>query len=108
MYEALKIVAVLVVLALYLAPAIEAKARNRDDAPSIFLINLVLGWTVIGWVAAFVLARRSLGARRLSNVAKHNRRKTARSTIARIVSHAHDCPIFVRRTAKAQCVMLAF
>jgi uncharacterized PurR-regulated membrane protein YhhQ (DUF165 family) len=107
MHETLKIVIFLVAPAIYLAPAIEAKARNREDAPTIFLINLILGWTVIGWFAAFMLARRNRSARRLSNVAKRNRRRAARSTIARIVSHAHDCPIFGRRTTKARCVILA-
>lgn len=52
MHETLKIVIFLVAPAIYLAPAIEAKARNRVDAPTIFLINLVLGWTVIGWANA--------------------------------------------------------
>ncbi|MGA9593844.1 MAG: superinfection immunity protein [Candidatus Acidiferrales bacterium] len=29
---------------------------NRHDATGIFLVNFVLGWTVIGWVAAMIWA----------------------------------------------------
>lgn len=39
---------------LYFLPAIIG--RNKTDATGIFLVNLLLGWTLIGWVAAFLWA----------------------------------------------------
>lgn len=39
---------------LYFLPAIIG--RNKADATGIFLLNLFLGWTLIGWVAAFIWA----------------------------------------------------
>jgi hypothetical protein len=39
---------------LYFLPAIIG--RNKADATGIFLVNLFLGWTLIGWVVAFFWA----------------------------------------------------
>ena len=39
---------------LYFLPAIIG--RHKRDAAGIFLINLLLGWTVIGWVIALIWA----------------------------------------------------
>ncbi len=44
----------LILTLLYFLPAI--LGRNKADATSIFLVNLFLGWTLIGWVAAFIWA----------------------------------------------------
>jgi cytoskeletal protein RodZ len=43
-------------LCVYLAPWIVAEARARDDGTRILVFNLLLGWTVVGWVAAWVWA----------------------------------------------------
>jgi hypothetical protein len=39
---------------LYFLPAIIG--RDRCDATGIFLLNLFLGWTVVGWVIALIWA----------------------------------------------------
>jgi len=39
---------------LYFLPAI--LGRDKADATGIFLLNLLLGWTLIGWVVAFLWA----------------------------------------------------
>jgi T4 superinfection immunity protein len=39
---------------LYFLPAI--MGRDKRDATGIFLLNLFLGWTVIGWVIALIWA----------------------------------------------------
>jgi hypothetical protein len=44
----------LCLLLLYFVPTI--LARHKTDALGIFLVNLFLGWTVIGWVVALVWA----------------------------------------------------
>lgn len=44
----------LIVGALYFAPTIAAGACKKKNTAAIFVLNLLLGWTVIGWVVAFV------------------------------------------------------
>lgn len=39
---------------LYFLPAIVG--RNKADFAGILLLNLLLGWTVIGWIAALIWA----------------------------------------------------
>jgi hypothetical protein len=41
---------------LYFLPSIIAVARSKRDIASIFVLNLFLGWTAIGWVIALVWA----------------------------------------------------
>ena len=41
---------------LYFLPAIIAFARSKRDAVSVLVLNLLLGWTAIGWVIAVVWA----------------------------------------------------
>ena len=41
---------------LYFLPSIIAFARSKRDAVSILILNLLLGWTAIGWVIALVWA----------------------------------------------------
>jgi hypothetical protein len=45
-----------VVLALYFAPAWAAYCNHKTNTPAIFVLNLLLGWTFIGWVIAMVWA----------------------------------------------------
>jgi hypothetical protein len=40
----------------YFLPSIVAFARSKRDLLSIFLLNLFLGWTLIGWIVALVWA----------------------------------------------------
>jgi hypothetical protein len=41
---------------LYFLPAIIAFARSKRDSGAILVLNLLLGWTAIGWVIALVWA----------------------------------------------------
>ena len=43
-----------VLLALYLLPAIIGFSRHHRQATAIFVLDLLLGWTMIGWIAALV------------------------------------------------------
>jgi hypothetical protein len=53
----LLVVLVLAVLPLlYLLPTIVALQRRKQNALSILMVNLYLGWTLIGWVAAIAWA----------------------------------------------------
>jgi hypothetical protein len=40
----------------YFLPSIIAVARSKRDTTAIFVLNLLLGWTAIGWVIALVWA----------------------------------------------------
>jgi hypothetical protein len=50
----IRLMEALCVLALYFAPAIIAGSRGHLSAPAIFALNLLLGWTALGWIAALV------------------------------------------------------
>ena len=41
---------------LYFLPSLLALARSKRDILAIFLLNLFLGWTLIGWVVSLVWA----------------------------------------------------
>ena len=41
---------------MYFLPSILALARSKRDTLAIFLLNLFLGWTGVGWVVALVWA----------------------------------------------------
>jgi hypothetical protein len=43
-------------LLVYFLPAIVAKEREHPNATAITVLNLILGWTLLGWVAALVWA----------------------------------------------------
>jgi hypothetical protein len=46
-------------LLLYFLPSIIALARSKRDTLAIFLLNLFLGWSVIGWIVALVWAAKN-------------------------------------------------
>lgn len=41
---------------IHFVPSIIAAHRNHQNKIGIFILNLLLGWTVIGWVAALIWA----------------------------------------------------
>lgn len=43
-------------IALYFVPTIVARVREHHNTTAIFLLNLLLGWTFVGWVVALVWA----------------------------------------------------
>ncbi|NPT35191.1 superinfection immunity protein [Paraburkholderia xenovorans] len=79
---------VIAVLMLYLAPAMIADARNREDAFAVTMVNILLGWTVLGWFAALIWARHPVSDRRLKHFARRAQRAVARVTINAIVARA--------------------
>lgn len=44
---------------MYFLPSIIALARNKRDTLAIFLLNLFLGWSVIGWFVALIWAAKT-------------------------------------------------
>lgn len=43
-----------IVIILYFIPSIIASQRKHQNGVIIFLLNLFLGWTIIGWIGALV------------------------------------------------------
>jgi hypothetical protein len=46
----------LIGVGLYFLPSLIAAARQTHNAVGVFLLNLFLGWTGIGWIIAFIIA----------------------------------------------------
>ncbi len=52
--SALGLLAMLAALGVYLAPSFIARARHHPRALEIVLVDVLLGWTAIGWVTALL------------------------------------------------------
>lgn len=44
----------LIAIAIYMAPTINAHNRRHRNTAAIAALNILLGWTFLGWVAALV------------------------------------------------------
>jgi T4 superinfection immunity protein len=44
---------------MYFLPSIIALARSKRDILAIFLLNVFLGWSIIGWIVALVWAAKT-------------------------------------------------
>jgi hypothetical protein len=49
----------ILLLALYFTPTIVAVGRKVVNTGSVVVINLFLGWTLVGWVVALAMAVRT-------------------------------------------------
>jgi hypothetical protein len=61
---------------LYLLPAIVALSREHHQKIAILVLNVLLGWTAVGWVAALIWA---LSARAASRMVLPSQRQKRRS-----------------------------
>jgi cytoskeletal protein RodZ len=43
-----------ILILLYFVPSFVAKIRKKRNSDAIMLTNLLLGWTVIGWIVALI------------------------------------------------------
>lgn len=50
------IIVLLLLVAVYFIPSFVAHNRHHRNSTAIFALNLLLGWTLLGWVTAFVWA----------------------------------------------------
>lgn len=50
----IRVVLAVVALALYFVPSFIAVTKNKRNKNAIFALNLLLGWTFVGWVVALV------------------------------------------------------
>jgi hypothetical protein len=49
----------LTLLVMYLAPFLVAAVRNHDMLIPILVLNILFGWTVVGWFVTFAIAARA-------------------------------------------------
>ena len=55
--EALTVIGLWVaILAAYFAPALIAGHKGKKNTARIFALDLLLGWTVVGWIGALIWA----------------------------------------------------
>ncbi len=59
---------------LYFAPTIIALCRGHASKLAIFAVNLLLGWSMIGWLWAFIWSLASKGAIQNVTVINNNNR----------------------------------
>jgi hypothetical protein len=88
MVQILEGAAVIAALSLYLIPSIEADSRGHRDAFAITMVNVLLGWTIVGWFAARAWAHSRRDERLLLRAAKRVRSAAGRLTTQKIVQHA--------------------
>lgn len=50
------LIALAIGLGVYFLPAVVAAMRSHENEGGIMVLNLLLGWTVLGWIAALVWA----------------------------------------------------
>jgi len=50
------VIILLLVLIIYMLPTLIAYARDIPQRKAVTLLNIVLGWTLIGWFIAFLWA----------------------------------------------------
>jgi uncharacterized membrane protein len=55
-FVALLIAAVIVAMAIYALPALLAWSMGSPQRVAITLVDLLLGWTILGWIAALIWA----------------------------------------------------
>ena len=53
-FTMLELLLVVLIFALYFLPTLIAFLRQHKNKLAIFLLNLLLGWTVLGWVISLV------------------------------------------------------
>lgn len=47
---------IFLIILLYFIPTFNAYSNKKRNATSVLIINLFLGWTVIGWIVAFAMS----------------------------------------------------
>lgn len=52
----MELIVLLMGAAIYFLPAIVASLREHHNAPAIWILNLLLGWTFVGWAVSLVWA----------------------------------------------------
>jgi membrane protease subunit (stomatin/prohibitin family) len=76
----------------YFIPTIVANSKHKSNTSAIFVLNLVLGWTFVGWLVALIWA--------VSNQASDDARQAAQ----RAKVSTRQCPFCAESIQKAAVV----
>ncbi len=57
-----------IIICVYFIPGIIGMMKGKNNAGAIFLLNLFLGWSLIGWVVALVWAVTNDPAKTVNNL----------------------------------------
>jgi len=49
-----RLIILLIIVAVYFIPSMIAYSRNKKDRFAILALNIFLGWTIAGWIGAFI------------------------------------------------------
>ncbi len=71
------VVGAAIVLVLYLVPSIDAIYRKHPKAGRIVLLNLLAGWTLLGWAVAFVWAEEAEVSQVMPHAGEEPRKRAA-------------------------------
>jgi len=64
----------ILIIFIYFIPAINAYSNKKNNKSSVLVINIFLGWTLIGWVVALAM---SMGKDKENPVIVQNKTTTA-------------------------------
>lgn len=56
LYAIVGLVLLSAIVLMYFLPAVIAGRRKHQNTWAIFFLNLVAGWTMVGWIACFIWA----------------------------------------------------
>ena len=79
-------VLLIIALVLYFLPAIVAYRRRHQNESAIIVLNLLLGWTLLGWIAALVWA-----STQVTRATKPDPRKRCPQCGEEVSVHARIC-----------------
>lgn len=87
----------------YFIPSMVAASRNTSNKNSVFVINLFLGWTFIGWVVAMAMAVSQAETKKSGTVGQLDiSNEKPRSTV--VTTDIRQCPFCAEDIKKAAVV----
>jgi Superinfection immunity protein len=77
--EIIRLLLWLIMLGIYLIPTLVARCQEHHQLYAIGVLNLLLGWTLVGWIGALVWAFKSLPNQKTNHHRKRNHHRKSTS-----------------------------